>query len=159
MMQTIKIGGKTIGDKIFIIAEMACAHGGKLNYAKKIIDAAARSNADAIQFEIYEPDLTCIPGTGEHKELRQVYFSKEQWLTLKNLLNDLIEQFPGVVIKGHNEVSSKACPSFDVQAWLLKEGIIKTKQVTTPEEKQYLEEKREQFRGEQLELFGGRKDK
>ena len=86
-------------------------------------------------------------------------FTKEQWLTLKNLLNDLIEQFPGVVIKGHNEVSSKACPSFDVQAWLLKEGIIKTKQVTTPEEKQYLEEKREQFRGEQLELFGGRKDK
>jgi len=82
MMQTIKIGEKTIGDKIFIIAEMACAHGGKLNYAKKIIDAAARSNADAIQFEIYEPDLTCIPGTGENKELRQVYFSKEQWLTL-----------------------------------------------------------------------------
>ena len=60
---------------------MACAHGGKLNYAKKIIDAAARSNADAIQFEIYEPDLTCIPGTSENK-LRQVYFSKEQWLTL-----------------------------------------------------------------------------
>ena len=40
--------------------------------------------------------------------------------------------------------------------WLLKEGINKTKQVTTPEEKQYLEKKREQFRGEQLELFGGR---
>jgi N-acetylmuramoyl-L-alanine amidase len=86
-------------------------------------------------------------------------FTKEQWLTLKNLLNDLIEQFPGVVIKGHNEVSSKACPSFDVQAWLLKEDIIKTKQVTTPEEKEFLEQKREQFRGEQLELFGGRKDK
>ena len=24
----------------------------------------------------------CIPGTSENKELRQVYFSKEQWLTL-----------------------------------------------------------------------------
>ena len=31
---------------------------------------------------------------------------------------------------------SKACPSFDVQAWLLKEGIIKTNKFT-PEEKQY----------------------
>ena len=47
-------------------------------------------------------------------------FTKEQWLTLKNLLNDLIEQFPGVVIKGHNEVSSKACPSFDVQAMVIE---------------------------------------
>lgn len=86
-------------------------------------------------------------------------FTNEQFLTLKNLLNDLKEQFPGIVIKGHNEVSSKACPSFDVQAWLLAEGIIKTKQVTTPEEKEFLEEKRQQFREEQLELFGGRKDK
>ena len=49
---------------------------------KKIIDAAARSNADAIQFEVYEPDLTCIPGTNENKELRQVYFNKKQWLSL-----------------------------------------------------------------------------
>lgn len=82
MIKKFKIGDKIIGKKIFIIAEMACAHGGKFNYAKKIIDAAARSNADAIQFEVYEPDLTCIPGTSENKELRQVYFDKKQWLSL-----------------------------------------------------------------------------
>ena len=50
-----------------------------------------------------------------------------------------------------------ACPSFDVCV-ATKEGIIKTKQVTTPEEKQYLEEKREQFRGEQPNYLA-KKDK
>ena len=50
--------------------------------AKKIIDAAKNANADAIQLEIYEPDETCIPGTEENKELRQVYFTKSQWKKL-----------------------------------------------------------------------------
>ena len=67
MKKKVKFGNFEIGKKIFIIAEMACAHGGKLKYAKKIIDAAKKSKANAIQFEIYNPDLTCIPGTSENK--------------------------------------------------------------------------------------------
>lgn len=30
---------------------------------------------------------------------------------------------PGVRIVGHNELAAKACPSFDVQAWLKEIGI------------------------------------
>ena len=82
MKKKVKFGNFEIGKKIFIIAEMACAHGGKLKYAKKIIDAAKKSKANAIQFEIYNPDLTCIPGTSENKELWQVYFSYSEWKEL-----------------------------------------------------------------------------
>lgn len=32
-------------------------------------------------------------------------------------------RFPKAIIKGHNEVSTKDCPSFDVQKWLKSIGI------------------------------------
>lgn len=80
-----KIGKISIGSgKVFIIAEMACAHGGSLIKARKIIDAAKEAKADAIQLEIYTPDETCIPGTEENKELRQVYFTRAEWIGLFN---------------------------------------------------------------------------
>ena len=41
-------------NKIKISAEMACSHNGKMKRAKKIIDAAARANADIIQLQIWE---------------------------------------------------------------------------------------------------------
>lgn len=46
--------------------------------------------------------------------------------TLVALLVELDFKFPGLEIKGHNELSSKACPSFDVQDWLKEAGYKKT---------------------------------
>ena len=37
--------------------------------------------------------------------------------SLLNLLLDLKEQFPNAVIKGHNQYSTKACPSFDTSEY------------------------------------------
>jgi len=46
-------------------------------------------------------------------------FNDGQFLQLKGLLTNLQEQFPKAEVVGHNELNShKACPSFDVQAWL-----------------------------------------
>lgn len=42
--------------------------------------------------------------------------TKEQKAALDNLLFTLTDIFHGVTIHGHNEFSSKACPSFDVQS-------------------------------------------
>ena len=80
-------------------------------------------------------------------------FNPEQYATLYNLLIDLKKQFPDALILGHNEVSAKACPSFNVPEWLVKKEIIKPAVVTTPEEKEQLEEAREKYRKEQLDIF------
>ena len=47
------------------------------------------------------------------------------------------EKYSDVKIIGHNEISGKACPSFNVQEWALDNGFIKPASVTTEEEKNF----------------------
>lgn len=42
---------------------------------------------------------------------------------LEHYVKDFHRRFPSVRIVGHNELSKKACPSFDVQRWLKQIGI------------------------------------
>ncbi len=43
--------------------------------------------------------------------------------SMENYVKDFHRRFPSVRIVGHNELSAKACPSFNVQAWLKQIGI------------------------------------
>lgn len=42
---------------------------------------------------------------------------------MEEYVRDFHRRFPTVKIIGHNEVAAKACPSFDVQAWLREIGL------------------------------------
>tara|TARA_Y100001970_G_C13461316_1_gene475201 strand:- start:96 stop:509 length:414 start_codon:yes stop_codon:yes gene_type:complete len=44
-------------------------------------------------------------------------FTDEQWKSFEELVSKLEEKYLGVKIIGHNEISKKFCPSFDVQQW------------------------------------------
>jgi len=79
----------TIRDKVisqeappYLIAEMACAHDGEYGKAVKLIEAAVGGGADAIQFEILDPDDNVIPNTDMYNLLKKLYFSPDQWSDL-----------------------------------------------------------------------------
>lgn len=45
-------------------------------------------------------------------------FTPEQWGALRSKVVEVLEVHPEAKVIGHNEISAKACPSFDVQQWL-----------------------------------------
>ena len=47
----------------------------------------------------------------------------EQRIALIDLVKELKEQYPKATVHGHREFASKACPSFDVQAWVKEIGL------------------------------------
>lgn len=49
--------------------------------------------------------------------------TKEQKEAMKQYVLDFHRRHPDVAIVGHNALSNKACPSFDVPAWLREIGI------------------------------------
>ena len=72
-------------------------------------------------------------------------FTDAQWYELNKLITNLKEKYPDAKIIGHNEISGKACPSFDVQEWALKNGFVKPASVTTEEEKEILKDNRKKI--------------
>ena len=44
-------------------------------------------------------------------------FTDEQWQSFEKLISDFEEKYLGVKLIGHNEISKKFCPSFNVQQW------------------------------------------
>jgi hypothetical protein len=53
----------------------------------------------------------------------QDHFTAAQDAALRDLLADLLDQFPGARIRGHNQVAAKGCPGFDVTAWLARGNV------------------------------------
>ena len=49
--------------------------------------------------------------------------TSEQKKALESYVKDFHRRFPSVKICGHRELAAKACPSFDVQAWLKEIGL------------------------------------
>lgn len=58
----VKVGDRYIGEgeSVYVIAEIGINHNGSLDVAKKLIDGAAFSGADAVKFQKRTPEL-CVP--------------------------------------------------------------------------------------------------
>jgi N-acetylmuramoyl-L-alanine amidase len=68
----------------------------------------------------------CMIGGVDSKQNPENNFTQPQFDKLNTLLQDLLFSSiveSGAYIKGHNEFSNKACPSFNVQEWLKENGF------------------------------------
>jgi sialic acid synthase SpsE len=84
--EIIKINNTLVGNNFspFIIAEMACAHNGSVEQAKKLVDVAVNSKADAIQLQFFVADETVTPLHEAYETIKKIEFSIEQWRDIVN---------------------------------------------------------------------------
>lgn len=62
----------------------------------------------------------CLVGGVDAEGQPEDNFTPEQYAALRSLLDRLLAAYPGAEVLGHRDFPrvSKACPSFDVKAWL-----------------------------------------
>lgn len=105
MKETIKIGNKIIGnDKpTFIIAEIGTNHNQRKDKAKKLIDIAAKSNVDAVKFQIYHPqDIVSEEIKVDDYGLSDIYNETYWYNVLENHLKTPVEWFPDLSDYAHS---------------------------------------------------------
>ena len=59
----------------------------------------------------------CMVGGMAEDNSAENNFTPHQWVALIMEIKKLSETYPDAKIIGHNEISEKECPSFDVQQW------------------------------------------
>ena len=59
----------------------------------------------------------CMVGGMAEDNSAEANFTAQQWTALLDLVKQLKSNYPDADVIGHNEISEKKCPSFDVQKW------------------------------------------
>ena len=64
-----------------------------------------------------------VGGVGKDGKTAKDTRTAAQKKAMEAYVKDFHRRFPGIPIVGHNQLSAKACPSFDVPKWLKEIGI------------------------------------
>ena len=59
----------------------------------------------------------CLVGGMAEDNSAEDNFTAQQWTSLLATVKELEVDYPSAKVIGHNEISEKECPSFDVQKW------------------------------------------
>ena len=66
---------------LLFIAEFACIHEGDGDYLVELARAAREAGADAVKFQVFDPDEIVAPGHPDHAYFRSICFTTEQWVS------------------------------------------------------------------------------
>lgn len=88
-----KMGTVSLGKRMMIkiIAEVGLAHMGRMDYAKRLIDAARRSGADAVKFQVYKTEELIHPDRDpvRFKRFKERELSYDDFAALKRYADDI----------------------------------------------------------------------
>jgi len=87
-MRKVKIGNKLVGDgePVFIVAEAGVNHNGDVGLAKKLVDAAKDTGADAVKFQVFKAENVLIKNAEKAKYQKETTGSEEsQYEMIKKL--------------------------------------------------------------------------
>jgi len=90
MLEKIIIGNKIINKNspVFVIAEIGLNHNGKLEIAKKLIEAAKESGADAVKFQVYETENLINEGSDAFKIFKDLELNYEELKIIKEIADE-----------------------------------------------------------------------
>ena len=93
MAREIKLGNRLIGDgqPAYIIAEIGINHNGDLDIARKMIEAAVHSGADAVKFQKRTPEV-CTP-LEQQKQMRETPWGYITYLDYRYKVEFGLEQY------------------------------------------------------------------
>tara|TARA_B100000242_G_C42986102_1_gene457689 strand:+ start:71 stop:1078 length:1008 start_codon:yes stop_codon:yes gene_type:complete len=120
--------------KIKIIAEAGCNHNGKLNLALQLIDAAKKAGADAVKFQLFNPDELVIKNTPKANYAKKFTKKfKNQYEMQKKISLNFKEHFK---LKKHCDKKKieYLCSAFDIESLnVLKKFKLKTFKIPSGE--------------------------
>jgi N,N'-diacetyllegionaminate synthase len=78
---SLELGARPLGDghPCFVLAEVASAHGGEVDRALRMLEAAFKMGADGIKFQLFRAELLVVHRHPARKDFDQIELSEKEW--------------------------------------------------------------------------------
>lgn len=113
-------------NKTFVIAEMANSHEGDIKIAKKIVEAAVKSGADAIKFQKFTPDELAEPDHEYYSLYKKLQMSLKEW---KELIDFAKSQKLKVFVDVFGLESAKQISKLNIDGYKIHSADISNPQI------------------------------
>jgi N,N'-diacetyllegionaminate synthase len=81
---TVSVGSRAVGDgaPCFVLAEVASAHGGSVDTALKMLEAAFKMGADGIKFQLFRSEQLVVRRHPGRKDFDEIELGEKEWRKL-----------------------------------------------------------------------------
>jgi N,N'-diacetyllegionaminate synthase len=81
---TVRIGSRDVGEAqpCFVLAEVASAHGGSVDAALRMVDAAFKMGADGIKFQLFRAERLVVRRHPSRKDFETIELATKEWKKL-----------------------------------------------------------------------------
>lgn len=121
----MQIGNRTIGNflKPYVIAEVSCNHGGHLETALELIEAAKWAGADAVKFQAYTPDTITLNCKKPDFIIQDGLWKGKTLYDLYKKAHTPFEWFPKIFKEAQKIGITAFASIFDLSSLLMLQGL------------------------------------